>query len=358
MARKAALKARKASAMHTANASTLAAAAESVAREADAAHKANASKLLSSEQHMAHKNDIAHQASAPKIVAMEEHATQVLDSELKNVASLKNVEADRDSAHNTSKLAVAALHQNIAYKANASAVKQDESSLQAEADLDIAHYMALEKTSKPLSKEELLADKVAILAKWQPDFSALELTRPLPSQALSSGIASLQPTTPPGTQPSAATEGELSSPGPSMLHLMASSVLSRDDGMNESVAMPAQGFEGDLVAHEDQRSMTADWQREHSTSDTTDAEKVCRICRDHMSNPWCQQKCPELMKAHSSTEPGTLAQASDASALDASERDASEPDVERPAESNKRTPMVLNLLLLIMSLVVLYCIVK
>lgn len=54
--------------------------------------------------------------------------------------------------------------------------------------------------------------------------------------------------------------------------------------MDASLGLPAHGYWGKLIEHEDMESSTEDWGKEFTDHDTFDA-----FCAKHHDNPWCQK---------------------------------------------------------------------
>lgn len=58
--------------------------------------------------------------------------------------------------------------------------------------------------------------------------------------------------------------------------------------MDESLKLPAQGYWGKLVEHEDQKTITADWGQEFGPA--ADHRNMYQICKDHPDNAWCRNQ--------------------------------------------------------------------
>lgn len=58
--------------------------------------------------------------------------------------------------------------------------------------------------------------------------------------------------------------------------------------MTESLKLPAQGYWGKLVEHEDGETATGDWMKEFGPQATH--ETYASICRKHPENPWCTEQ--------------------------------------------------------------------
>jgi len=69
--------------------------------------------------------------------------------------------------------------------------------------------------------------------------------------------------------------------------------------MSEKMRLPAQGYWGKLVEHEDGTTATGDWGHEFGPS--AGHESFRAICADHPDNPWCYQQGYHRHKSSSAT---------------------------------------------------------
>jgi len=58
--------------------------------------------------------------------------------------------------------------------------------------------------------------------------------------------------------------------------------------MDEKLKLPALGYWGKLVEHEDGETATGDWQKEFGPQATRETYRT--ICRQHPDNPWCEEQ--------------------------------------------------------------------
>jgi len=58
--------------------------------------------------------------------------------------------------------------------------------------------------------------------------------------------------------------------------------------MDEKLKLPAQGYWGKLIEHEDGETATGDWQKEFGPQATQDTYR--KICAAHPDNPWCTEQ--------------------------------------------------------------------
>lgn len=58
--------------------------------------------------------------------------------------------------------------------------------------------------------------------------------------------------------------------------------------MDETIKLPAQGYTGKLVEHDDMKTATEDWGKEFGPK--SNLRSYYEICQDHPENPWCRAK--------------------------------------------------------------------
>jgi len=59
-------------------------------------------------------------------------------------------------------------------------------------------------------------------------------------------------------------------------------------GANDGAKLPAQGYSGKLVAHENMVTQTADWHTEYGPGHH---QSYCDVCLHHPENTWCKFRC-------------------------------------------------------------------
>jgi hypothetical protein len=55
--------------------------------------------------------------------------------------------------------------------------------------------------------------------------------------------------------------------------------------MNEAYKLPTHGYHGELVEHDDMKTVAADWHAEFG-----DSHDIAGVCKEHPDNPWCHKK--------------------------------------------------------------------
>jgi len=76
--------------------------------------------------------------------------------------------------------------------------------------------------------------------------------------------------------------------------------------MNETMKLPAQGYHGPLVEHDDMQTFAGDWRAEFGSSDP---KTLAAVCKEHPENAWCHKKGYKPPASHHSASSALVSSA-------------------------------------------------
>lgn len=171
---------------------------------------------------------------------------------------------------------------------------EEEAQKKKEAEEAAAAAAAEAEAAEAAAAEAAAAQAAEAAAKEKAEAAAAAAAAAAESAELPGPGPAPGPAPEPAPEPApAAADG--SSPGPAPGPQPMDLEWARH--MDHDMPLPVQGFEGELVTHNDMDTMTEDWQKERTPS-----SHLCKICAKHPSNPWCRGKCPSKEHKHKSRD--------------------------------------------------------